>query len=184
MAGAHPFDDAVERFAQRIRSPRLDPLFFGLSSAADHGLLWFALGSLRAARHGDPTIALRLAAALGAESGLTNGPIKLLFRRLRPVHESVAPDVELPYGLHRPVTSSFPSGHATSAFTAASLLGQGRRTQPLYYALAALVGFSRVYVRLHHGSDVVAGTALGLGFGRIARRVVPLEPSGPTTPAG
>jgi undecaprenyl-diphosphatase len=182
MAGAHPFDDAVERFAQRIRSPLLDPVFFGLSSAADHGLLWFALGSLRAARKGDPTIALRLAAALGVESGLTNGPIKLLFQRIRPV--LAEPDEPLPYGLHRPVTSSFPSGHATSGFTAASLLGQGRRTQPLYYALAGLIAFSRVYVRLHHGSDVVAGAALGLGFGRVARRVAPLEPSGAPTPAG
>ena len=87
------------------------------------------------------------------------------------------PEEPLPYGLHRPVTSSFPSGHATSGFTAASLLGQGRRTQPLYYALAGLVAFSRVYVRLHHGSDIVAGSALGLGFGRVARRVVPLDPS-------
>lgn len=173
MPAARAFDDAVERLAQRLRSPLLDPVFFGLSSAADHGLLWFAIGSARAAREGDPTIALRLAVALGAESGLTNGPIKLMFQRIRPV--LAEPDEPLPYGLHRPVTSSFPSGHATSGFTAASLLGQGRRTQALYYALAGLVAFSRVYVRLHHGSDIVAGAALGLGFGRVARRVLPLE---------
>ncbi len=86
-----PFDDAVERCVERIRDPRLDPVFFGLSSAADHGLLWFALGSLRAARRGDPTIALRLAAVLGVESGLTNGPIKLLFQRIRPPSAPTGP---------------------------------------------------------------------------------------------
>jgi undecaprenyl-diphosphatase len=171
MTAVRSFDDAVERLAARLRSRRLDPIFFGLSSAADHGLLWLALGALRAARAGDPTIAIRFAAALGTESALTNGPIKLAFRRLRPVHEG---DGLLPYGLHRPITSAFPSGHATSAFTAATLLGHGSRAKPLYFALAGLVAFSRVYVRLHHGSDVAAGVGLGLGFGEVARRVAPL----------
>lgn len=172
MPAVQRFDDVVERLAARIRSPRLDPIFYGLSSAADHGLLWIALGALRAARAGDPTIAIRLASALGTESSLTNGPIKLAFRRIRPSSDE---EVPLRYGLHQPITSSFPSGHATSAFTAATLLGHRSPAKPLYFALAGLVAFSRVYVRLHHGSDVAAGAALGLGFGQVARRVVPLR---------
>jgi undecaprenyl-diphosphatase len=170
------FDDAVERIAERLRARHLDPIFFGLSSAADHGLLWLAFAALRAARAGDPAVAVRFAAALGAESALTNGPIKLAFRRLRPVHEVDGP---LPYGLHRPITSAFPSGHATSAFTAASMLGHDSRARPCYFALAALVAFSRVYVRLHHASDVAAGSALGLAFGRIAVRSGVALPSRP-----
>ena len=62
----------------------VDPVFYGASSAADHGLLWFAIGAARAARAGDPAIALRLGVALGIESALTNGPIKACFRRVRP----------------------------------------------------------------------------------------------------
>jgi undecaprenyl-diphosphatase len=172
MPAVRSFDDAVERLAGRIRSPRLDPIFYGLSSAADHGLLWIALGALRAVRAGNPAIVIRLACALGTESSLTNGPIKLAFRRIRPLHEEEGP---LPYGLHRPITSAFPSGHATSAFTAATLLGYRSRARPVYFALAGIVAFSRVYVRLHHGSDVAAGAALGLGFGQVARRIVPLS---------
>jgi membrane-associated phospholipid phosphatase len=31
---------------------------------------------------------------------------------------------------------------------------------------------SRVYTRMHHGSDVVAGAVLGLAVGKIAKRVL------------
>jgi undecaprenyl-diphosphatase len=147
-------------------------VFYGLSSAADHGLLWLLAGAGRAARRGEPAVALRMGAALSVESLLTNGPIKALFRRVRPDddHHDTGP---LPYGMHRPVTSSFPSGHAVSAFTAATLLAGGPAT-PLWYALAAAVAASRVYTQMHHTSDVVVGAALGLALGVAARRVVPL----------
>ena len=164
------FDDTVDRWVERSRDPRLDPLFYGLSSAADHALLWIALGALRAARHGDPAIALRFAAVLGVESALTNGPIKLAFRRIRPPS---APPGPLPYGMHRPRTSAFPSGHATSAFTAATLLAEDSPASSAYWELAVLVAASRVYVRMHHASDAVAGTLLGLAFGQVAKRVLP-----------
>jgi membrane-associated phospholipid phosphatase len=163
------FDDTVDRWVERTRDPDLDPLFYGLSSAADHALLWMALGALRAARRGDPAIALRFAAVLGVESALTNGPIKLAFRRIRPPS---APPGPLPYGMHRPRTSAFPSGHATSAFTAATLLSENAPVTSVYWELAALVAASRVYVRMHHASDAVAGTLLGLAFGQIAKRVL------------
>src|SRR5437588_12467752 len=83
-SGVRALDDAVDAWVGRIRGPRLDPLFYGLSSAADHGLLWLTIGSLRAARRAEPGIALRLGIHMGIESALTNGPIKLSFRRVRP----------------------------------------------------------------------------------------------------
>ena len=163
-------DDVVDRVVDRIRRPALDPVFYGLSSAADHGLLWMAIGSVGSAVTGDPRSALRLIAVLGAESALTNGPVKACFRRVRPPHEH--PDTgPLPYGMHRPLSSSFPSGHAASAFTAAVVLA-GTRADPALFALAAAVAASRVYVRMHHASDVVAGAALGLVFGGIARAIL------------
>ena len=54
----HAFDLRVDAFVERVRSPKLDPVFYGLSSAADHGLLWLLVGSTRAAREGDPGVAL------------------------------------------------------------------------------------------------------------------------------
>jgi undecaprenyl-diphosphatase len=174
-ARVQALDDAVDAWVARRRGPALDPLFYGLSSAADHGFLWLLLGSTRAARRGDPLIAIRLALDLGVESLLTNGPIKQVFDRVRPEHP-LAPDEPLPYGMHRPITSSFPSGHAATAFTAAMLL-RDSRLAPAYFALAALVASSRVYVKMHHASDVLVGSALGLMMGAVARRVLPLTRS-------
>jgi undecaprenyl-diphosphatase len=168
----HTLDVAIDDWVDRVRSPALDPIFYGLSSAADHGLIWLGIGSLTAARHGNPEIGLRLGASMGVESALTNGPIKLCFRRVRPILD--APDEPLPYGMHRPVTSSFPSGHAASAFTAAVLLADSPFA-PAYFVLAAGIASSRVYVRMHHMSDILAGAALGLVLGTIARRVLPLR---------
>lgn len=115
-----------------------------------------------------PGTARRLASVLAAESALTNGVLKSLVGRVRPGPA----DVPLPWGLRRPVTSAFPSGHATAAFTAAVFLSRADPGPP-WYAFAGLVGFSRVYVRLHHASDVVGGAVLGLAFGLAARRLVP-----------
>jgi undecaprenyl-diphosphatase len=152
-------DNAVDNAVARVRSPALDRIVYPLSSVADHGILWHVCGVARAAvRGGDLAGAARFSAAMGVESALTNGPVKLLFGRRRPVDLA---KVEFPYGLRRPVTSSFPSGHATAAFCAATLLGGGLP----WYALAAAVAATRVYVRLHHASDVLAGAALGLALG-------------------
>ncbi len=163
------FDVWVNARVERFRSPALDRIFYPLSSAADHSLLWLILGTTRALRHNDVKFAVRFAAAIGFESALTNGPIKAIFDRRRPLTGEVASD-PLPYGLHRPITSSFPSGHATAGFTAAMLLSRRRRAP--WLLLATVVASSRVYVRLHFASDVVGGAVMGLVLGGLLRRWV------------
>jgi undecaprenyl-diphosphatase len=159
------FDAAVDRAFDRVRSPAVDGVVYRLSSAADHSLLWHICGAAEAlARGGDVDFAARFAVAMGAESLLTNGVVKTIFGRLRPREYA---DIEFHHGLHRPITSSFPSGHATAAFCAATLLGGGP-----WYALATGVAATRVYVRLHHASDVAAGAAFGLALGVALRRFV------------
>ena len=113
---------------------------------------------------------LRAGALLGAESILVNGLVKLVFRRQRPESDEARP---LP--LRTPRTSSFPSGHASAAFFAATLLGHGS-ARLVYYALAVIVASSRVYVKIHHASDVIAGAVLGAALGRVVKGIVPLLP--------
>jgi undecaprenyl-diphosphatase len=167
------FDQRVDKAVDRWRTPALDRVFYPMSSAADHSLLWIALGAVRQATgRGRPGSAVRLMGVLAAESALTNGPVKLVFRRVRPLGDPTRTGA-LPFGLRRPVTSAFPSGHATSAFTAAAYLAKDDPLAPAYYLLAVAVAFSRVYVRLHHVSDVAFGAVLGMAFGRVARRLAP-----------
>ena len=168
LPAVRAFDEAVDQFVESIRNPVLDRCMYTLSSAADHSLLWFGIGGLRALRRGDLKFAAKFGITMGVESGLTNGVIKSAFRRVRPEPETA--EGPLPYGMRRPITSSFPSGHATAAFTAAVLLADRHRAP--WYALAAVVAGSRVYVRMHHASDVVVGAGFGLAFGHALKRWV------------
>ena len=170
-AAVEAFDRRVDVEFDRIRgNPVADRLFYGASALGDHGLIWLILGALRGLRsEHDWHAAVRVGAGVGVESAVVNLGIKSLFRRKRPVWE-----IERPLQLRQPRTSSFPSGHATSAFTAAALLSDQDRLKPLYYTIALIVAWSRVFVRIHHASDVVAGIIVGIGLGRLGRRLFPL----------
>jgi len=152
------------RFADRV--------FYTASAMGDFGLLWLALGLLRVlrGRPGDTRAGLRAVTATGIESVVVNAGMKSLFRRRRPRPVEAHP---LPF--RQPLTSSFPSGHATAAFCAATLLAENEKAAPLYYGLATVVACSRIYTKIHHASDVVGGMAIGLALGQLARRIVPLE---------
>lgn len=165
------FDAAVERAVDRIRNPTLDHVFYALSAAADHSKMWHGLAWVRGVTTGNRDAARRMSTALGIESFVTNVVVKSLVGRVRPARPET--DDPMPYGMRVPITSSFPSGHATAAFTAAVFLSDDDfGPAPLWYGLATAVAFSRVYVRMHHATDAVAGAALGLALGRALRRIL------------
>jgi len=91
-------------------------------------------------------------------SQLLIGPVKVLYERPRP-----------PLPLVETTSFSFPSGHAVvGAAIAISLVivlvpaGPKRRNLEILAGLfAVLMGMSRVYLRAHWMTDVVAGAALG-----------------------
>jgi undecaprenyl-diphosphatase len=163
------FDDGFDAALDRLRgNPVADRVFYGLSEAANFSVLWHALNVARLVVRPDlRRDVVRLAVALGVESVLVNQGLKRLFRRARPAF-----DGDRPHELRTPSTSSFPSGHASSAFLVASLLtASHRRGQAAWYVLAALVALSRPYVRIHHASDVAGGAVVGDVLGRLVQRV-------------
>jgi len=167
-------DDRVDAIFARFRgNPVADRVFYTASALGDFGLLWLALGLVRMlrGRPGDNRAGMRAIVATGIESVVVNAGMKSLFRRRRPRPVEAHP---LPF--RQPLTSSFPSGHATAAFCAATLLAEGERASaPVYYALATVVALSRVHTKIHHASDVAGGIGIGLLLGQAARRIVPLE---------
>jgi membrane-associated phospholipid phosphatase len=170
------FDAAVDARVDGFRGhPHVDRVMYAASELGDFSLIWHLINATRAlGPDRRPIHAVRVATILGVESALVNGPVKSVFRRHRPAWEQ-----ERPLRLRRPRTSSFPSGHASAAMTAAGVLAQNDPLWPLYYAVGAVVAGSRVYVKIHHPSDVVAGALVGIALARIARRVWPF-PSPPS----
>lgn len=167
------FDDAADESLAGLRgNPTADRIFYIASEAADYSRAWHAIGlTMALLSPSRRPAAIRLAISLGLESAIVNGGLKNLFPRERP------PLIDDPaFDVRRPRTKSFPSGHASSASMTAVLLSEALpKLKPLWWSLAALVSASRVHNRMHHGSDVVAGAAIGTALGAGVKRLWPLR---------
>jgi membrane-associated phospholipid phosphatase len=100
---------------------------------------------------------------IGLSSGLLMLGLKDLFDRPRPLTPLLEPVAGL----------SFPSGHALCSMTFFGLLiyFSWKRIKNIYWRITVvlllcsiifMIGLSRVYLRVHHASDVIAGFALGI----------------------
>lgn len=167
----HRLDEDFDRRLERLRHNRVAQGFFSLlSRAGEFSLIWHAVIWLRALgssdRAGDAFV---FSILLGLESLVVNQGLKRIFRRSRPTTNG-----DERFNVRTPVTSSFPSGHASSAFFAATLLASlvPAEWAVLFFALAAGVALSRVMVRLHHLSDILGGAVVGLALGLLAAPLV------------
>lgn len=119
-------------------------------------------------------------------TALATNVLKLVVGRARP---NATPGRDAHHFLvgrgYRVGFNSFPSGHTSAAFAAASVFGAeldrtgaagAGAARPVLYGVASLVGAARMYNDRHWLSDVVAGALLGHAIGRrIVSRVHPHE---------
>ncbi len=176
------FDESVDRAFEPLRANQaVNRVAYLASESAHNSMLWHAIGlGMALVRPDLRGRAVRMAVTLGIESILVNGMIKPIVRRERPSKWEV--DI---HQVRRPKTSSFPSGHASSAVVAATLLHEAMpRARVLWWSMAMVVAASRVHTRMHHASDVIAGALIGRLIG-IEARSAPLPGRTPTRlPAG
>lgn len=162
-------DDAIAAFFAGYRNPYLIRLFTWITELGDMttltavaivatGFLW-----ARGPAWGIPAVWVTVAG-----SQVTSWAGKFLIDRGRP-------EFELDVAAWSP---SFPSGHATGAMAVYGIIAYviardlptgHRRFAVIYWVaiLIAAIGFSRVYLSVHHASDVAAGFLVG-GFWLLA----------------
>lgn len=88
--------------------------------------------------------------------------LKSQFARQRPHYTDIGAQVKVSYA---PTSLSFPSNHALNTFAIANILAYYWPQYTVgYYAFAALMGYSRIYVGVHYPLDVFAGMLFGLLF--------------------
>ena len=137
----------------------------GLALAVGGTASLYAFGKLRSDDHQQETGVIAAEAAFN--SLIVAETLKFLSRRQSPSEGTG----QGKFGSVSPLNSSFPSIHATLAWSAAAVLSHeypGFLTQTLAYGLATGVSVARVTGKEHFPSDVVVGAAIGWLVGRQA----------------
>jgi undecaprenyl-diphosphatase len=150
-------------------TPYLDPVFRRISSAADRSALWLACAAVLAVAGGSRgrTAAADGLASLGLTSAVVNLVLKPLGGRRRPDRDTN--NVPVARQVAMPQTTSFPSGHAASAFAFASGTSFAFPAVALpLNAAAALVAYSRVHTGVHYPGDVIVGAVTGAALAPLA----------------
>ncbi len=167
-------DRSISRAVSALPPTPLDTLFKAISRTADHGVLWFAVAALLAARRGTTRkAAMRGVLSIALTSPIANAVLKPLLPRRRPAAS------ELPHYqtiANPPTSSSFPSGHAASAAAFATAVAmESPRSALALVPLAGAVAYSRIHVGVHWTSDVVVGAAVGAGVALATQRWWPVR---------
>lgn len=156
------------------------------------GLIFFYLFFIEEKKHKEFIFFFFLSIILS--SFLTNVVLKNLFQRPRPYHKNssfrlitsksnhsnfnqiqpVSTNFNQfpPLSTNYPSDYSFPSGHATLSFSAATILSFfDKKRRKIFYLIAALIAFSRVYLGYHYFFDIVAGSLIGWFLSKIVLKM-------------
>ena len=155
------FDNAIRAWMVAHQNPIIYKLAYVITVIGSPGMLVIALAAgIWFFRRGGRSMA-GIVVAAPAVAALLSGGVKLLIGRARPAGGL----------LLNMRTYSFPSGHATSsAAVAVTLCYVMAREKIISWPTAIIVGavvplavgWSRIYLDVHWGTDVIGGWAVGL----------------------
>lgn len=139
-------------------------MIFSIFSLAGGFVVWWIIAAIFLIvyeQHRNRRFLLYFTGGIGLAFVISDLILKNILMRARPMVNGFCP-----------ADFSFPSAHATTAFAAAVVLAKfDPKRKIIYYAMAIIVSFSRVYLGCHYLGDVLAGGLIGSIISRIALSV-------------
>lgn len=149
---------------QTWRTPWLDWVMIFFSKCGNSGMMWIVITAFLLLYKPSRRIGVVCSISLLLSLLFCNLFLKPLILRPRPF---MLHSVELL--IPPPAGASFPSGHASSSFAAATgLTAAGPKAAIPAYIVAIIISFSRLYLQVHFLGDVLAGAVLGILCGMLS----------------
>lgn len=154
------FDRSILLYIKdNMHGPIMDKVMVISTYLGNRGLIWIVIIVSLMISKKYRKIGFIALLALILSTILGEGILKHLVKRIRP-------SANIPAGnllIAKPLSYSFPSGHATSSFSVAGVLAKYFKKYAIeFFSLASLISFSRLYLYVHYPTDVLAGIVLGL----------------------
>lgn len=158
----------ILNYIAQFRNNFLDSIMVLISVINNYGYIWISITLLLLCSRKYRAIGLTCALALIIMQISGNMIMKPIINRIRPFEiNNIALLISTPNG------SSFPSGHTYSSFASATAIFMWNRKWGMAaFVLAALIGFSRLYLYVHFPTDVLSAAVFGIADGVICYFIV------------
>lgn len=161
---------------ENLRSEIMNWIMVFITTLGDAGILWITIAVICLFFKKTRKCGITMGIALVMGLALGNGLIKNVVGRIRPFqywYEISGEMVDIL--IEKPGEFSFPSGHTQSSFAAATAIFiYSKKWGIPALIMAALIGFSRLYVFVHYPTDILGGIFFGVLWAVISAFVVKL----------